>query len=159
MKRGLRLATLAYVRKNGRTLMLHRNRKPDDYHFGKWNGLGGKFEAGESPEQCLKREVLEESGLHALSWHLNGFLTFPTFDGTNDWYVFVFTITDFAGKLIESPEGELHWIDDAQLLELNLWPGDRLFLPWLEQPQLFSAVIEYDGPEVSSHQVSFYPGS
>jgi 8-oxo-dGTP diphosphatase len=154
--RGLKLATLGYVRRDGRTLMLYRNRKPGDYHAGKWNGLGGKFEPGESPEECLKREVLEESGLTVLGCRLNGFLTFPTFDGTDDWYVFVFTVTETSGELSESPEGELHWIADADLPGLNLWPGDRLFLPWLDDPRLFSAKLEYDGPELTGHTVNFY---
>jgi 8-oxo-dGTP diphosphatase len=153
---GLKLATLAYIRRNGRTLMLYRNRKEGDYHNGKWSGLGGKFEQGESPEDCLKREVLEESGLVVLKWRLNGFLTFPTFDGTNDWYVFVFTVTETSGELIDSAEGELHWIDDAAVSKLNMWAGDRLFLPWLDDPRQFSAKLEYDGPELVSHSVTFY---
>lgn len=136
--------------------MLYRNRKPGDYHAGKYNGLGGKFEPGESPEQCMKREVREESGLEVLSWRLNGMITFPTFDGSNDWYVFVFTITDFRGELIDSPEGELHWIADERLDELNLWEGDRIFLPWLEQPGMFSARFVYDGPRLVDHTVNWY---
>lgn len=136
--------------------MLYRNRKPGDYHAGKYNGLGGKFEPGESPEQCMKREVREESGLEVLSWRLNGMITFPTFDGSNDWYVFVFTITDFRGELIDSPEGELHWIADERLDQLNLWEGDRIFLPWLEQPGMFSARFVYDGPRLVDHTVNWY---
>lgn len=154
--RGTRLATLCYLRRDGCTLMLHRNRKKDDYHKGKYNGLGGKLEPGESPEQCLKREVLEESGLEVLSWRLNGFITFPTFDGTNDWYVFVYTVTDFKGELIDSPEGELHWIPDDEVSTLNLWEGDRVFLPWLEQPGMFSARFVYDGPALLEHTVTWY---
>lgn len=136
--------------------MLYRNRKPGDYHAGKYNGLGGKFEPGESPEQCMQREVREESGLEVLSWRLNGMITFPTFDGSNDWYVFVFTITDFRGELINSPEGELHWIADERLDQLNLWEGDRIFLPWLEQPGMFSARFVYDGPRLVDHTVNWY---
>jgi 8-oxo-dGTP diphosphatase len=154
--RGLRLATLVYVRCSGKTLMLYRNRKSDDYHEGKWNGLGGKFEAGESPEECMKREVHEESGLTVQEYRLNGFLTFPAFDGSNDWYVFVFTVTKAAGRLIDSAEGELHWIDDADLLNLNLWEGDRLFLPWIDRQEVFSAKLVYDGPNLVDHGVSFY---
>lgn len=153
---GLKLATLCYVRSGGRTLMVHRNRKPGDYHAGKYNGLGGKFEPGESPEQCMKRELLEESGLHALNWRLNGMITFPTFDGTNDWYVFLFTITEYEGELIDSPEGDLHWIEDGDLAGLNMWAGDRVFLPWLEQPGLFSARFVYDGPSLVDWTVNWY---
>lgn len=153
---GLRLATLCYLRREGRTLMLHRNRKENDYHEGKYNGLGGKLEPGESPEQCMKREILEESGLTALSWRLNGMITFPTFDGSNDWYVFVFTVHEFTGDLLDSPEGELHWIADEDVLGLNLWEGDRLFIPWLQKPGFFSARLEYDGPKLVSHEVDWY---
>lgn len=153
---GLRLATLCYVRSGGRTLMLYRNRKPNDYHEGKYNGLGGKVEPGESPEQCMKREVQEESGLIPLNWRLNGMITFPTFDGTNDWYVFVFTITEYEGELIDSPEGELHWIADTDLDGLNLWEGDRVFLPWLSEPGFFSARFVYDGPELLDWTADWY---
>lgn len=156
MARDLRLATLCYVRRGGRTLMLHRNRKPGDYHAGKYNGLGGKLEPGESPEQCMKREVLEESGLSVEAFRLNGFITFPTFDGTNDWYVFVYTITEASGDIRDSPEGDLHWIEDGRLLELNLWEGDRVFLPWLSEPGVFSARLIYDGPRLLSHEVVWY---
>ena len=153
---GLRLATLCYVRSGGRTLMLYRNRKPNDYHEGKYNGLGGKVEPGESPEQCMKREVQEESGLIPLTCRVNGMITFPTFDGTNDWYVFVFTITEYEGELIDSPEGELHWIADTDLDGLNLWEGDRVFLPWLSEPGFFSARFVYDGPELLDWTADWY---
>lgn len=153
---GLRLATLIYVRSGGRTLMVHRNRKPGDYHLGKHNGLGGKLEPGESPEDCMKRELLEESGLEAVSWRLNGILTFPTFDGTNDWYVFLFTVNEFQGELIDSPEGDLLWVPDGELAGLNLWEGDRIFLPWLQDPRFFSARFVYDGPRLADHTVTWY---
>lgn len=150
------LATLCYVRHDGKTLMLHRNRKPGDYHAGKFNGLGGKFEPGESPEQCMKRELLEESGLTALEWRLNGTIAFPTFDGTRDWYVFIYTVTRTSGRLIDSAEGELHWIADADVLQLNLWEGDRIFIPWLDEPGFFSAFFRYDGPKLEYHEVNWY---
>ena len=109
------LATLCYVRSQGRTLMVHRNRKPGDIHAGKWNGLGGKFEAGESPEECVRREVLEESGLEIENPRLRGLLTFPGFKG-NDWTVFVYTAGEFRGELIDSPEGDLRWVSGSQIL-------------------------------------------
>ena len=84
----------------------HRNKKVNDIHEGKWNGLGGKFEAGETPEECVIREVHEESGLSIRNPKLCGLLLFPKFKG-NDRYVFVFTASDFSGELIDSPEGRL----------------------------------------------------
>ena len=103
----MQLATLCYVRDNNQTLMIHRVKKQQDIHKGKWNGLGGKFEPGETPEECARREVLEESGLIVEKMNLKGLLTFPMFDGKKDWYVFVFVIEAFSVSLIDSPEGKL----------------------------------------------------
>ena len=153
----MKLATLCYIKKENQTLMLYRNKKENDYHEGKWNGLGGKFEQGESPEQCMRREILEESGLTVESATLKGFITFPMFDGSDDWYVFVYTIESFTGELIDSPEGELHWIDNDKLLDLNLWDGDKIFIHWLEQPKTFSAIFYYDSDgNFQNHEVTFY---
>lgn len=149
------LATLCYVKQNGKTLMVHRNKKPDDIHAGKWNGLGGKFEAGETPEECIRREVQEEAGLVIQNPRLHGLLMFPKFKG-NDWYVFVFTATEFSGELIESPEGRLEWIRDEEFAGLNLWESDRIFLPWIEAGKFFSARFEYEGDLMLGYNVSFY---
>lgn len=150
------LATLCYVKNNGKTLMVHRNKKPNDIHAGKWNGLGGKFEAGETPEMCIRREVEEEAGLVIQNPHLHGLLVFTNFKG-NDWYVFVFTAREFEGELSESsPEGELEWVADDQLLNLNLWESDHIFLPWLESREFFSAKFEYAGENMLRHQVTFH---
>ena len=102
----MKLATLCYLRRDGHTLMLHRTKKPGDYHQGKWNGLGGKLRPGESPEECLRREVFEESGLTVEAATLRGLITFPNFDGIDDWYCFVYTVEQFSGELGESPEGD-----------------------------------------------------
>jgi 8-oxo-dGTP diphosphatase len=149
------LATLCYVKQDGKTLMVHRNKKPNDIHEGKWNGLGGKFEAGETPEECVWREVREEAGLVIQNPRLHGLLMFPNFKG-NDWYVFVFTAREFSGELIESPEGRLEWIDDDRLTGLTLWESDRIFLPWLEERKFFSARFEYKGDVMQEYSVSFY---
>lgn len=149
------LATLCYIKHNGCTLMLHRIKKPNDIHEGKWNGLGGKFEAGETPEECVRREVQEEAGLLIHKPRLHGLLMFPNFKG-NDWYVFVFTATEFSGELIESPEGNLEWIPDEKLLDLNLWESDHIFLPWLASGEFFSAKFEYEGDVMQRHEVIFH---
>lgn len=140
----------------GQTLMLHRVKKPGDVHAGKWNGLGGKFLAGESPEECALREIHEESGLRARSVELRGVLTFPLFTPGEDWYVFVFISRDFEGDLIDSPEGVLAWIPTDKLFDLELWEGDRIFLPWLDQRLFFSAKFYYRESRLIEHQVSFY---
>lgn len=136
--------------------MIHRIKKHGDHHHGKWNGLGGKFEPGETPEECAIREVREEAGLCAVNPELKGLITFPNFDGRDDWYVFMFVIRNFTGDLIDSPEGNLAWIDDDQLLSLNLWDGDRHFLPWLEQDRFFSAKFNYSCGKFIDYQVNFH---
>ncbi len=149
------LATLCYIQQNGCTLMLHRTKRADDIHAGKWNGLGGKFEPGESPEQCVIREIREESGLELKDPRFVGLLIFPGFKG-DDWYVFVFTAQDFSGELKENGEGYLEWIPDNELESLPLWPSDHIFLPWIRQGRFFSAKFVYDGEEMKSHSEVFY---
>jgi 8-oxo-dGTP diphosphatase len=152
----MQLATLCYVIDKDKTLMLFRNKKKNDVHEGKWNGLGGKFEAGETPEECVIREVKEESGLTIFSPRLHGFITFPMFDGIKDWYVFLFTAHRFEGNLIESREGDLEWIPNDKLPELNLWEGDRTFIPWIIGDKFFSAKFVYENGKLSEHSVQFY---
>lgn len=152
----MKLATLCYVTKENKTLMLYRNKKQNDYHEGKWNGLGGKFEIGETPEECAVREIKEEAGLTVKSLKLKGFITFPLFNGKEDWYVFLFVIDKFDGDLIDSPEGKLEWIDNNKLLELNLWDGDKIFIPWLFQEKFFSAKFNYEKGEYKDYSVEFY---
>lgn len=153
----MKLGTLCYVRHKGRTLMLHRTKKANDFHAGKWNGLGGKLEPGETPEECVVREIREESGLEIRDPVLHGMLTFPAFDEVDDWYVFVFSAADFSGALIDSPEGRLAWIEDQALLDLNLWEGDRIFLPWLDAGRFFSGKFTYVDGSLREHAVVFHP--
>jgi len=154
----MKLATLCYVvdKKNNSTLMIYRNKKKNDYHEGKWNGLGGKFEQGESPEECAIREIEEESGLKVKSVKMKGFITFPLFDGKDDWYVFLFTADEFDGNLIDSPEGHLEWIPNDKLTEINLWEGDKIFIPWLFQEKFFSAKFNYADGKFVDYEVNFY---
>ena len=152
----MQLATLCYLKKNKKTLMLHRIKKQNDIHEGKWNGLGGKFETGEIPEECVIREVREESGLKISNPKLHGMILFPNFDGIQDWFVFIFSSTLFSGELIESDEGKLEWINDDQLLSLNLWEGDKLFMDWINKNKFFSAKFNYENKKLTSHLVYFY---
>jgi 8-oxo-dGTP diphosphatase len=151
----MKLATLCYIHKEGHTLMIHRIKRPNDIHAGKWNGLGGKLEPGESPEQCVIREVREEAGLTISDPRLHGLLVFADFAG-DDWYVFVFTADEFSGELIESNEGNLHWIRDDELLKLPLWESDHIFLPWLQGEKFFSARFQYQMDRMLGHEVVFY---
>lgn len=152
----MQLATLCYVIDNDKTLMLHRIKKKNDIHEGKWNGLGGKFEHGETPEECVIREVKEESGLAITDPKLHGFITFPMFDGKKDWYVFLFTAKNFEGELIDSHEGRLEWIQNDKLFDLNLWDGDEIFMRWLQQDKFFSAKFVYENGKLKEHNVNFY---
>ncbi len=154
----MKLATLCYVidEQKNKTLMIFRNKKENDFHEGKWNGLGGKLENGETPEECVIRELKEESGLTIKDPYLHGFITFPMFDGKDDWYVFIFTVTEFEGELIDSAEGKLDWIPNDNLTELNLWDGDEIFLKWLFQDKFFSAKFVYENKKYISHEVTFH---
>lgn len=151
----MKLATLCYVKQDGKTLMLHRVKKANDVHAGKWNGLGGKLEPGESPEQCVIREVREEAGLEIVRPRYHGLLIFADFAG-DDWFVWVFTADQFSGDLAESSEGNLKWIPNAEVTSLNLWPSDPIFLPWLDTDKIFSARFQYHGDEMFGHEVAFY---
>jgi len=135
--------------------MVHRVKKANDIHEGKWNGLGGKFETGETPEECVIREIFEESGLSIQNPKLCGLLMFPQSKG-NDWYVFVYTASDFTGELIDSPEGKLEWIPDEKILDLNLWESDHIFMSWMREGKFFSAKFEYEGDKMCGYNVVFH---
>ncbi len=151
----MKLATLCYLIKDDKVLMVYRNKKENDYHKGKWNGLGGKFESGESPFDCAIREVQEESGLTMINPALKGFITFPKFDGIFDWHVFLFTSTEFTGELTESPEGKLEWIKIEDLNKLNLWEGDKIFIDWIFNKIFFCAKFIYENGKYIRHEVNF----
>lgn len=150
------LATLGYVFSPDlqRVLLVHRNRRPDDFHFGKFNGLGGKLESGEEVVAGMKREILEEAGISCTTLELRGTISWPGF-GKNgqDWFGFLFRITSFEGEPFkENAEGELTWIEVDRVPDLNLWDGDRHFLPLMFSPagRPFHGVMPYsEGKPVS----------
>ncbi len=152
----MKISTLCYIRNKHQTLMLHRIKKENDIHQDKWNGLGGKLIPGESPEECVKREVLEESGLNIENPQLHGIITFPKFDGVDDWIVFVYTASNFHGTLIDSDEGYLDWVDNDKLFDLNLWEGDKIFMKWLNKKKIFSAKFIYEKGSLVDYDVVFY---
>jgi 8-oxo-dGTP diphosphatase len=154
----MKLATLCYIKDNktNTILMIHRTKKVNDYHKGKWNGLGGKLDPGETPEECVIREVREEAGFLVIDPVLKGIITFPLFDGVDDWYVFLFLAEKFTGDIIDSNEGKLEWIKEEDLLSLNLWEGDKIFIPWLFQEKYFSAKFIYTEKALISYEVVFY---
>lgn len=150
------LATLCYIDNGSSYLLLHRNKEKNDIHANKWIGVGGKFEKGETPQECVRREVLEETGLVIHSVDLRGFIMFPFFDGENDWGVFVFTTSDFSGEIVPSPEGDLEWVAYHNVLDKPTWAGDQLFLEWLlTNKPFFSAKMIYSGEKLDKWSVDF----
>src|SRR5439155_799486 len=127
------LATLGYVLSpdGNEVLLIHRNARPDDAHFGKYNGLGGKLEAGEDIVSGMKREIREEAGIECASLHLRGTISWPGFGtGGADWFGFIFLIDAWTGTPhLENAEGTLTWIAAEKILELPLWEGDCHFVP------------------------------
>ena len=153
----MQLGTLCYIEKENKYLMLHRTKKENDIHKGLWVGLGGKFEAGESPEECVVREVFEESGLRIHTPKLRGILTFPSDANIGAWYVFLFVVTDFTGEVQPCKEGELAWIEKNRLSDLPMHEGDRYFLKWLEKHQgIFSAKYMYENGILINYEITVY---
>ena len=139
------LSTLCYIEREGKYLMLHRTVKKHDVNKDKWIGVGGHFEQDESPEECLLREVWEETGYTLTSWRFRGLVTFVSGDGVTE-YMSLFTATDFTGTQIACNEGELVWVDKEEVLRLNIWEGDKIFLKLLQEDRgFFSLKLVYDG--------------
>ena len=142
--------TLCYVEQDGKYLMLLRNKKKQDENAGKWIGVGGKFEEGESPQDCLLREVQEETGLHLTQYRFRGIVTFVS-DRYETEYMHLFTAHGFEGELTACDEGELRWVEKDEVLSLPLWEGDREFLRLLrEDTPFFSLKLVYQGDKLVS---------
>ena len=140
----MQLSTLCYIEKDGAYLMLHRTKKENDVNKGKWIGVGGKFEAGEAPEECLLREVMEETGLELTSYRYRGLLSFIYADKEPE-YIFTYTADGFSGELHECNEGELKWVKIEDIKYLSLWEGDRIMHRLLEEDAgVFSLKLVYD---------------
>lgn len=140
--------SLCYIEKDGRYLMLHRTKKAGDENRDKWIGIGGKFEDGESPEDCMLREVREETGLSLSSWRFRGIVTFVS----NEWgteYMHLFTAHGFTGTLRDCDEGELEWVEKSRIPSLPIWEGDKIFLRLLdERADFFSLKLCYEGDKL-----------
>lgn len=142
--------TLCYVEQDGKYLMLHRVKKKNDINHDKWIGIGGKFEKGESPEDCLLREAREETGLTLTRWRYRGIVTFLSAPHAEAEYMHLFTADRFEGTLKVCDEGDLAWVEKERLPELTLWEGDRIFLRLLlEDAPFFSLKLTYDGDRLA----------
>lgn len=143
------VATLGYVvsRDRQRVLMIHRNKREDDYHLGKYNGLGGKLDPDEDVTSCMRREIREEAGIECIDMQLRGVISWPGFGMYGeDWLGFIFRIDGYEGEPIDANhEGTLEWIERARLMELPMWEGAQDFLPLVfdDDPRQFYGVMPY----------------
>lgn len=141
----MKQTTLCYIEQDGCYLMLHRVKKENDENKDKWIGIGGKFEDKESPEDCVLREALEETGLTLTSYRYRGLVTFVS-DRWPTEYMHLFHADGFSGQLKNCDEGDLQWLPKEQLYSLPMWEGDRIFLDLLEQDvPFFSLKLVYEG--------------
>ena len=142
-------STLCYVLRGDQVLMLHRVKKKNDINHDKWIGIGGKFEAGESPDECLLREAREETGLTLTDWKCRGVVTFLS-DEAEGEFMYLFTADGFEGELTDCPEGDLQWVSREFLNELPKWEGDQIFLDllWQDVP-FFLLKLRYEGEHLA----------
>lgn len=141
----MELTTLCYIEREDSYLMLHRISKKNDVNRDKWIGVGGHLESGESPEDCLLREVKEETGLTLTSYQFRGILTFQFNDNESE-YICLYTADGFEGELSECDEGALEWVDKSAVEALNLWEGDKIFFRLLDEGRpFFSLKLVYRG--------------
>ena len=139
------LTTLCYIERDDAYLMMHRVKKERDINRDKWIGVGGHFEEGESPEECLLRDVMEETGLTLTDYRLRGVITFMT-DTYPAEYMFLYTAEGFTGIMHACNEGELEWVPKVKVEQLPIWEGDRIFFRLLEERQdFFSLKLRYEG--------------
>ena len=146
----MKQTTLCYIERDGKYLMLHRTKKENDASHDKWIGVGGKCEKDESPDECMLREVEEETGLSVTRWQYRGICTFIS-DVWPCEYMHLFTCTEWTGEMLsDCNEGVLEWIDKEELFNLTLWPGDRIFLRLLQDAKqpFFSLKLVYQGDDL-----------
>ena len=150
------LSTLCYIEKDNQYLMLHRTKKKNDINKDKWIGIGGKFEENESPEECIIREVKEETGLHLKSYQLRCIVTYVSTNWETE-YMYVFTSDDFEGNIIECNEGDLQWVNKDEVTKLNTWEGDKIFIEKMQKDNdFFTVKFEYDGDKLLRYALKEY---
>lgn len=142
-------STLCYIERGGAYLMLHRVKKKDDINRDKWLGIGGKLEDGESPYDCILREVFEETELRLISPRYRGLVTFVADDGYTE-HMHLFTCDSFSGEPGDCPEGELEWVQKDKISSLPIWEGDKIFLDLLAANRpFFSLKLSYRGDKLA----------
>ena len=149
------ITTLCYLEKENKYLMLHRTKKENDINKNKWLGVGGKLEKGETPEQCLIREVKEETGLDLIDYVHRGIVIF-NYNDDEPLEMYLYTSKNFFGEIQECSEGDLKWIDKSEIYKLNLWEGDRIFLELLEKDTpFFYLILNYENDNLLSSELKF----
>ena len=152
----MNFTTLCYIEKGNKYLMLHRISKKKDGNKDKWIGVGGHFEKGESPEECLLLEVKEETGLELTSYQFRGIVTFIS-DEWPDEYMCLYTADRYTGDIGNCDEGELVWVEKEKIMDLNIWEGDKIFLKLLMENQpFFSLKLEYKGDKLVNTVLNKY---
>ena len=152
----MNFTTLCYIEKENKYLMLHRTSKKKDGNKDKWIGVGGHFEKEESPEECLLREVKEETGLELTSYQFRGIVTFIS-DEWPDEYICLYTADRYTGDIGNCDEGELVWVEKEKIIDLNIWEGDKIFLKLLMENQpFFSLKLEYKGDKLVNTVLNKY---
>ena len=154
----MKQTTLCYLERDGKYLMLHRVKKENDASHDKWIGVGGKCEPNESPDECMLREVKEETGFDIVQWHYRGIVTFIS-DVWECEYMHLFTCSEWKGTQIVCNEGDLAWVDKEQIFNLTLWSGDRIFLRLLQDPAtpFFSLKLDYHGDDLTAAKLNGEP--
>lgn len=148
------VTTLCYIEREDSYLMLHRVKKKNDLNENKWVGIGGHAEEGESPEDCLLREAMEETGLLLTSYRFRGLVTFVS-DKWGTEYMCLYTADGFEGELSDCDEGCLEWVPKSEIPNLNLWTGDLIFFRLLEEnAPFFSLKLRYEGDRLAEWQLN-----
>lgn len=156
-RKNMKITTLCYIEHDGKYLMLHRTKKENDINKDKWIGVGGHAEEGESPEDCVLREVKEETGLTLTSYKFRGLVTFISNEYENE-LMCLFTADGYEGEIITCSEGDLEWVDKSIVPTLPTWSGDAIFLKQLmsDDERFFSLKLVYEGNELVSHVLNIY---
>lgn len=153
----MKITTLCYIEKDDKYLMLHRVKKENDLNHDKWVGVGGKFEPDETPEECMLREVREETGLTLTKYQFRAILTFLS-DEWETEYIHLYTASEFTGTLLECDEGNLEWIPKSEIDKLKLWEGDKIFFKLLRETEdFFSLKLRYEGEKLVETKLTQYP--
>ena len=153
----MQITTLCYIEQDGKYLMLHRTKKKHDINENKWIGVGGHAEGTEDPEECLLREVKEETGLTLTSYRFRALITFIS-DQQEPEMMCLFTADEFTGELITCNEGELVWVDKQEVPNLPTWEGDAIFLERLlaDEERFFTLRLVYEGDKLVEKSMNFY---